>query len=402
MPGLQPTAQTIAGNAGQMPVVNTNTGSFGGAQVGPANLGAFGTSGQPVSSSTSSYTKSNLGAQQTAGIVPMQGTGKVPEYAQPANEVGGFQTAGFQYGAAPSGDVRTDYIQPGEAPVGSVGQQPTYMQNMQDAYIGQANSRLDPQWQQRQSDLETQLANQGLSRGSPAWDREMQNFQRGRNDAYQSAMNAGILTSGAEAQRAQGMDIAGGTFANQAAQQNYLNKIGSQQAANQAQGQQFGQNLQSAQLNNAALSAQQAAGQGWGQIEANKAASAASLAGQQAMAGAQVSAAQMQAALGQRQLENAERLQDYQMGWDMQFKPYELQNLAMQGMIPGNPSGSFGGFQNMGVDTNYAANLNRGNDQITNAIGNAGQRIDWGALGGNQTQQSYVPPGSYGMYDRGF
>jgi hypothetical protein len=318
-----------------------------------------------------------------AGVVPMQGTGlkPTPEYAQPANAVGGFQTMGFQYGAAPSEMLNTDQIAAAQMPVSQVGQQPLYMQNMQDAYMNQATSRLDPQWTSRQSDMETQLANMGISRGSPAWDREMANFQRGRNDAYGSAMNSAILNSGAEAQRAQGMDIAGGNFANQAAQQNFQNQLASQGAANAARGQQFGQNLSSAQLNNAALSAQQAAGQGWKQIEAQRHAADQAYAGQAAIAGAQTAAAQMQAALGQRQMESAERLQDYNMMWDMQFKPYELQNLAMQGMYP-TAAPSFGGFQNMGVDPNYAANLNRGNDQMTNAVGNVGASINWRGLGG--------------------
>jgi len=46
------------------------------------------------------------------------------------------------------------------------------------------SKRLDPMFQQRQADMETQLSNQGIKRGSAAFDREMNTFNQGRNDAY--------------------------------------------------------------------------------------------------------------------------------------------------------------------------------------------------------------------------
>lgn len=45
-------------------------------------------------------------------------------------------------------------------------------------------ARLDPMFEQRQAQTEQQLANQGITRGSVAYDRAMQNFNQDRNDAY--------------------------------------------------------------------------------------------------------------------------------------------------------------------------------------------------------------------------
>ena len=75
------------------------------------------------------------------------------------------------------------------------------------AIYGQEQSRLDPRFQQQQHDLQTQLANQGLDPNSQAYQAQMGNFGRERNDAYQSAMNNAIMGGGQEAQRQQGMDI---------------------------------------------------------------------------------------------------------------------------------------------------------------------------------------------------
>lgn len=51
-------------------------------------------------------------------------------------------------------------------------------------------ARLDPQWNQRQSALETQLANQGIAPGTEAYTNAMRDFNAGRNDAYTQAQNA--------------------------------------------------------------------------------------------------------------------------------------------------------------------------------------------------------------------
>lgn len=61
-----------------------------------------------------------------------------------------------------------------------------------DAAYGQATSRLDPMYQQRESQLRTELLNRGLSEGGQAYNDAMSNLGRERNDAYQGALNSAI------------------------------------------------------------------------------------------------------------------------------------------------------------------------------------------------------------------
>ena len=55
-------------------------------------------------------------------------------------------------------------------------------------------SRLDPQWNQREDQTRTRLANQGLMSGGEAYGNEMRDFNSARNDAYQQANLASIAT----------------------------------------------------------------------------------------------------------------------------------------------------------------------------------------------------------------
>lgn len=61
-----------------------------------------------------------------------------------------------------------------------------------DAAYGQASSRLNPAWQQREDATRTRLLQQGLTEGSEAYQREMGNLGMQRNDAYTSALNSAI------------------------------------------------------------------------------------------------------------------------------------------------------------------------------------------------------------------
>ena len=82
--------------------------------------------------------------------------------------------------------------------------------NATDAVYRQQKSFLDPQWQQRQKDLEDQLSRQGIALGSDAYNSAMSNFQNQKTQAYQSAQdlataqgaqNAGLLFNQALAGR---------------------------------------------------------------------------------------------------------------------------------------------------------------------------------------------------------
>jgi hypothetical protein len=52
-------------------------------------------------------------------------------------------------------------------------------------------ARLDPVFQQRQGSLESQLLNSGYQRGSDAWNRQMDQFSRQQNDAYNQLLLTG-------------------------------------------------------------------------------------------------------------------------------------------------------------------------------------------------------------------
>lgn len=125
-------------------------------------------------------------------------------------------------------------------------------QSAADAAFAQARSRLDPQYEQAQSDMTARLANSGISENSDAYRREMMNFARQRNDAYNQA-NWSAFGAGLNAQQqgfAQGQ--ANAALNNQAIGQSFTQNLGAAQFGNEAQQQQFGQNQQAAAFGNAA------------------------------------------------------------------------------------------------------------------------------------------------------
>lgn len=63
-----------------------------------------------------------------------------------------------------------------------------YGQQAQDAIM----SRLTPQFDRRQQQLETQLANQGIAPGTEAWKNAFSDFNTSRNDAEMQAVLQGI------------------------------------------------------------------------------------------------------------------------------------------------------------------------------------------------------------------
>lgn len=95
-------------------------------------------------------------------------------------------------------------------------------QSVENALYGRMTSRLDPQYAQRQQQLESQLTNQGITLGSEAWDTATGNLERDRTDAYQSAMDSSIVGGGAEMERQFGLGMA--------ARQQGIGEINSQRA----------------------------------------------------------------------------------------------------------------------------------------------------------------------------
>ena len=72
------------------------------------------------------------------------------------------------------------------------------LQKAQDSLYARNTQYLDPQFDREQSQLETQLINQGIPRDSEAWKNAMQSFNANKNQAYAAARNDAI--SGATGQ----------------------------------------------------------------------------------------------------------------------------------------------------------------------------------------------------------
>jgi hypothetical protein len=96
---------------------------------------------------------------------------------------------------------------------------------------------LDPQFSQSQSQLENKLANQGITRGSEAYDNAMLNFNNQKQQAYESARNQSIAGGMNAAQGMFGMNLQGNQFANSALGQQFNQSLQSRQLANSAAGQ---------------------------------------------------------------------------------------------------------------------------------------------------------------------
>jgi hypothetical protein len=82
-------------------------------------------------------------------------------------------------------------------------------QQVSDAMYNQAKSRLDPQFQQQEQQMNDTLAAQGLAPGSAAYDQAQANFGRDRNDAYTSAQNAATTAGAAQGAQDYGLALTG-------------------------------------------------------------------------------------------------------------------------------------------------------------------------------------------------
>lgn len=81
-------------------------------------------------------------------------------------------------------------------------------QRVEDALFERSTAQLDPVYDAQLRRLETQLVNQGFSRGSEGYNREIENFRRSRGNAYQDALNDAIAGGGAEQSRLFGLETA--------------------------------------------------------------------------------------------------------------------------------------------------------------------------------------------------
>lgn len=79
-------------------------------------------------------------------------------------------------------------------------------QRVENALYQRARGYLDPQFEQDQRALETQLVNSGFTRGSEAYDAELQKFRANKGNVYGNAMWDAIAQGGAEQSRLYGLE----------------------------------------------------------------------------------------------------------------------------------------------------------------------------------------------------
>lgn len=139
----------------------------------------------------------------------------------------------------------------------SLGVDPSLLSQQTVDALYKANTQyLDPQFTQSQAKMESQLANQGITRGSEAYNNAMLNFNNQKQQAYESARNQAIGQGTAAAQGMFGMSLQGAQFGNQALGQQFGQNVTAQTLANSAAGQNNQLALANQQANNAALGQQ--------------------------------------------------------------------------------------------------------------------------------------------------
>lgn len=149
----------------------------------------------------------------------------------------GFDMSGVPQGGQALRDGQISTLNIGQLPgMGSV-YDPTQSTNTAtDAIL----SRVNPQLERDEASLRSQLANQGVSQGSQAWNNAMDELRRSKTDAYTQAGLQGIGL---------GMQQQGQTFGQQTTNQQLAAALQGQQFGQQAglQGQQFAQSEQARQ-----------------------------------------------------------------------------------------------------------------------------------------------------------
>lgn len=238
---------------------------------------------------------SQMQLQQSRSDLANDLTGRMEsEYSQPMNW-GGFQEL--------SGPMQNEQIQR------SVGNTPDYMKSAEDAIYNQWSSRQEPRMQQESEAMRTRLYNQGLTEGDAAYDQAMQRMSQDQNDARQQAQYQATIGAGQEAQRMQGMDVQSGNFANQASGQAYQQNMNSANFQNTLRQQQIAEAMQQ---------------RGFSLNEINA-----------IMSGQQVGMPSMPSFNAANRSEGEQSLQAANMGWGAQMDAYNAQQQQQQGTMSG-------------------------------------------------------------------
>lgn len=96
---------------------------------------------------------------------------------------------------------------------------PQLVQQAQNAAYKAQTQYLNPQWQQSESNLRQQLADQGIEEGTPAFSRALLDFNNQKQQAYQSAQDQAVAAGNQQQQALFGESLGAGQFTNQAQQQ---------------------------------------------------------------------------------------------------------------------------------------------------------------------------------------
>ena len=227
-------------------------------------------------------------------------------------------------------------------------------QQVTDALYKQQTQYLDPQFERSSKGLENQLANQGITRGSEAWNNAMQEAAQQKQQAYESARSSAIGQGVAAGSQMYQNQLAGMQARNAALGQQFSQGVTGTQAQNAAQAQQFGQNQAQQQAYNQALAQQFSQGLQGAQF-AN---TAQQQAYQQSLSNAQMQnqarAQQLQEALSKGEFTNQAQAQAYAQ---------ELQNIQNQNAVLAQQFGF--GMENANL-ANQAANQQYA-QQLSNA-----------------------------------
>lgn len=263
--GSQP-AGIPAPQAGNAPGVVSGTSGFNPAAAFGGGQAPTGT-GQPGApqavTGTSGFNMQSVinpgvaqpGQSQGPGILPQQGGGIPPTVGQPGAQSG---QAGFNLqnvlaempwlaNADPAARMQGINLQQGFGDVGQVQRSigPTDYsadrQRVEDAIY----SRINPQLDRDRATLENTLVNQGLARGSEAFNQEMDAANRQANDARMQA----VLAGGGEQSRLAQLALQSGQFANTAQGQAFQQAMGRAGFGNEAQMAQQGFNNQAGTQN---------------------------------------------------------------------------------------------------------------------------------------------------------
>ena len=191
--------------------------------VGPGSTaGARSAAGRVADISNTAYDYSGQPAAPSAQGITDAADAGAAGLSQPFNYAGlptGATSAGSEAAVRQATDAYGTPLNYDGAPA-APGADAAARNQVIDSVYGQFRSRLDPKFEGELIQKETQLANSGIARGTQAFSGAMDDFYRGRNDAYQGAQNAAIQAGGAEQSRLFGL---GSTARRDAiAEQNYL------------------------------------------------------------------------------------------------------------------------------------------------------------------------------------